>query len=229
MTLFLTRAFLFVLLPLLVAAGHLLFDRRTNTRDRRIEVFLIYLFALSVAGSGIGGFISHFFLSNAVAESIGWQAGSPFQLEIAFANLALGVLGFAAVGRRDGFREATVIAATIFSVGAALVHIMDLAESGNLAPGNTLQNLNNLLRPALLIGFLVASRRAEHSPDSEVTTLAFAHWHSTRAQAAGWLTGLAATGFGVGYATNLLIPMTIAGVVAGCLMVTVLVRRERAD
>jgi hypothetical protein len=37
----------------------------------------------------------------------------------------------------------------------------------------------------------------------------------TRAQAAGWLTGFVATGFGVGFAVDLLIPLTIVGIVAG--------------
>ena len=126
---------------------------------------------------------SPLFLSDVVAESIGWQASNPFQLEIAFANLVLGVLGMVAVGRRDGFREATVIAVTVFSLGATVVHIMDIAAAGNLAPGNTLQNAINLARAALLIGFLAASRRAESSPDSEAGSAAFARWRVPLLQA----------------------------------------------
>ena len=34
------------------------------------------------------------------------RAGNPFQLEVGFANLAVGILGIVAMGRRDGFREA---------------------------------------------------------------------------------------------------------------------------
>ncbi|MGH2774184.1 MAG: DUF6790 family protein [Actinomycetota bacterium] len=60
--------------------------------------------------SGLSGFFGHVFTPDAVAESIDWPKGSPFQQEIGFANLALGVLGLIAAGRRDGFREATVIA-----------------------------------------------------------------------------------------------------------------------
>jgi Family of unknown function (DUF6790) len=37
-----------------------------------------------------------------VAESIGWPAGNPFQLEVGVANLAVGILGIVAMGRRDG-------------------------------------------------------------------------------------------------------------------------------
>jgi len=229
MTVFLIRIFIFTMLPVLVASGHLLFDKQTNTRERKIEIFLIYLFALGVAGSGIGGFISHFFISDQIAEAVGWPAGNPFQLEIAFANLAIGLLGLVATGRRDGFREATVIAATVFSFGATVVHIMDLAETGNLAPGNTLQNVNNLLKPMLLIIFLVASRRAERQPGSEALSVAYARWQGTRAQAAGWLTGAVASGFGVGYMVDLLIPFTVVGIVAGCILVVLTVTRGRPE
>jgi hypothetical protein len=100
-----------------------------------LEIFLLYLFGVGVAGSGIGGFFGHFFISDSVAESIGWPTGNPFQLEVGFANLAVGILGIVAMGRRDGFREATVVAVTVFGVGATVVHVMDVIESGNLAPG----------------------------------------------------------------------------------------------
>jgi hypothetical protein len=42
-----------------------------------------------------------------------------------------------------------------------------------LAPGNALHNVMNVAGPALLIGFLAASRRAKQSPDSEANTVAF--------------------------------------------------------
>jgi len=46
-----------------------------------------------------------------------------------------------------------VIAVTVFGVGATIVHVSDIIQTGNLAPGNTIQNVGNLLKPALLIGF----------------------------------------------------------------------------
>ena len=174
------RIFLYSILPLIIAACHIGLDKSGRSRERSLEIFLLYLFGVGVAGSGIGGFFAHFFLSESVAESIGWPTGSPFQLEVAFANLTVGVLGIVAVGRRDGFREATVIAVTIFGVGATIVHVMDIIETGNLAPGNTIQNIGNLLKPALLIGFLAASRRAERSPDSEAHTSGFDTRHGPR-------------------------------------------------
>ena len=57
-------------------------------------------------------------------------------------------------------------------------------------------------------------------------TEAFARWQGTRAQAAGRLTAIVATRFGVGYAVDLLIPVTIAGIVIDCGMVILAVTGE---
>jgi hypothetical protein len=64
------RVFSFSILPVIIAAGHLGLDRSSRSRERRLEI-LLYLFGVGVAGSGIGGFFGHFFMSDSVAESIG--------------------------------------------------------------------------------------------------------------------------------------------------------------
>jgi 4-amino-4-deoxy-L-arabinose transferase-like glycosyltransferase len=190
-----------------------------------LELFLLHLFGVGVAGSGIGGFFGHVFISDPVAESIGWPTGNPFQLEVGMANLAVGILGIVAMGRRDGFREATVIAATVLGVGATLVHAMDVIESGNLAPGNTIQNISNLLRPALLIGFLAASRRAERSPASQAHTAGFDRWREPRTRAAGLMTGSVAAGFGAGFAIELPLIGTLVGTLVGAALAALVVAR----
>jgi hypothetical protein len=196
---FLTRTFLFTVLPVVLGAGVTLFDPSARGRLRKAEAMLIPLFIIGVAGSGIGGFIAHVFISDDIADSIGWDAGSPFQLEVGFANLAIGLLGALAAERHDGFREATVIAATVFAVGATFVHVRDILETGNLAPGNTIQNVPNLLRPALLIFFLRHSRRAGlPSGDGR----AFDDWRApiVRASVVGVI--IVSTAFAVGFATD---------------------------
>ncbi len=220
------RVFIYSILPLIIAVGHLGLDKSSRSRERKLEVFLLYLFGVGVAGSGIGGFFGHFFISDSVAESIGWPTGNPFQLEVGFANLAVGILGILAMGRRDGFREATVIAVTVFGVGATIVHTRDIIETGNLAPGNTLQNVSNLLKPALLIGFLAASRRAEHSPNSEVHTLRFNTWRGPRIEAAGLITGSVAAGFSVGFAIDQPLIGTLLGTLAGAGLAAFVIARS---
>lgn len=224
-SIFVLRIFLFTLLPLLVAGVQIWLDKSSRSRVRKNEVVLMYLFGLGVAGSGIGGFFSHFFLSDTVAESIGWPTGSPFQLEIAFANLATGILGVVAVGRRDGFREATVIAVTVFGVGASIVHAMDIIETSNLAPGNTIQNFSNLVRPALLIIYLTASRRADREPGSEAYMASFDRWRQPRGQAVGVFTAIVATGFGIGFIVGQPLLITGLGLIIGLALVFVIVSR----
>ena len=63
------RVFSFSILPVIIAVGHLSLDRSSRPRERRLEIFLLYLFGIGVAGSGIGGFFGHVFLSDQVAES----------------------------------------------------------------------------------------------------------------------------------------------------------------
>jgi hypothetical protein len=94
---------------------------KPRTKDRDLLAVSLWY---RCGGSGIGGLFGHVFISDSVAESIGWPTGNPFQLEVGFANLAIGILGIIAMGRRDGFREATVIAVTGFLVGATIVHVV---------------------------------------------------------------------------------------------------------
>ena len=220
------RIFIYSILPLLIAVGHVALDKTARSRERRLEIFLLYLFGVGVAGSGIGGFFGHVFLSETVTESIGWPTGNPFQYEVGFANLALGVLGIVAVGRRDGFREATVIAVTIFGLGATIVHVRDIIETGNLAPGNTIQNIGNLLKPALLIGFLVASRRVERSLNAEGHASAFDIWRGPRILAAALTTGSVAAGFSVGFAIDQPVIGTLFGILVGAGLAALVIARS---
>jgi hypothetical protein len=44
------RVFSFSILPVIIAAGHLGLDRSSRSRERRLEIFLLYLFGVGVAG-----------------------------------------------------------------------------------------------------------------------------------------------------------------------------------
>ncbi len=133
-----------------------------------------------------------------------------------------------AATRRDGFREATVIAITVVGVGATLVHLLDIVLHGNLAPGNTWQNVANLARPALLIGLLRASRRADAQLGPPDLLPHFDRWQTGHAQAAGWMAGIVATGFGIGFAFDLPLWGTVVGMVVAALVMHRLFRRIQA-
>jgi hypothetical protein len=79
------------------------------SKDRIVEIFLLSFLVLSVGIGSIWAFIGHAFLSAQVAANIGWAPGSPFRLEVAFANLSIGVLGILCYWIRGNFWTATVI------------------------------------------------------------------------------------------------------------------------
>lgn len=222
-----SRVLAFSVLPLLLAALHVRLDAGASDRLRKAEVYLVYLFLLGVAASGLSGFFGHVFAADAVAESIGWPTGSPFQQEMGFANLALGVLGLVAAARRDGFREATVIAVAVVGVGATVVHVDDIVENGNLAAGNSIQNIGNLLKPAVLIAALVVSRRAEPVPEA----LSFDRWRMPVVGAAGTVTAVVGTGFAIGFSIDLVVLSTLLAAVlaAGIVAWSATARRPGAD
>lgn len=210
--LFLVRIFAYSLLPLLLATGHMLLDRQARTTARRIELIIIYLLAISVGANGLSGAFGHLFLSDLVAEGVGWATGSPFQLEMGYANLLVGVLGLMAIGRRDGFRTAAIIATTIIGFGATMVHLQDIVAHGNLAPGNTIQNIGNLLDPILLIGLTWWSSRLT-TTDAE--TSSFLQWQAGQQPIAGMTAAGIGMGFGIGYAVGGLFLWTLIGALFG--------------
>lgn len=192
------RFFAYFIFPLTCAFFYLLGDK--SRLARKLEVYFIFLLGIGVAGSGIGNFISHFFLSDLVAQSIGWPAGSPFQKEVAFSNLAIGVLGLIAISKRDGFRLATIIALSIFSFGATIIHIMDMIENHNWAPGNTVQNFLNIGKPVLLI-FLYRKLLKEQS-DQLSFLEGFVQQNKKTGILIGIVTMIIATALAVSYAVG---------------------------
>jgi hypothetical protein len=85
---------------------------------------------------GLYSFIGHWFISDKVAESIGWPKNNPFQKEIAFTNLAFGCLGICCIWFGKEFWMATAIGYSIFLLGAAVVHIIEIIKEKNLNIGN---------------------------------------------------------------------------------------------
>ncbi|HYB58931.1 MAG TPA: DUF6790 family protein [Candidatus Acidoferrales bacterium] len=151
---------MFILVSVIVATIYLLIDKLPRTKHRIIEVFLLSFLVISIGIASLIGFVGHVFFADSTAVSIGWPAGSPFQQEVAFANLAIGILGITCVWLRGNYWVATVIAATIFLWGDAYVHIMDIVVRGNYAPGNAGGALyNDILVPLIAIVLLAAYAR----------------------------------------------------------------------
>ena len=104
-------------------------------------------------------FIGHTVFASSTAASIGWPAGNPFQTEVAVANLAVGCLGVLCYWLKDNFWVATVIANSIFQLGAAVVHINQIVVAHNYQPNNAgIVLYTDILVPLILIALLISQR-----------------------------------------------------------------------
>lgn len=152
-------AYIFFIITIIGAFLHLLLSKKPKTKNRAIEIFLLWFLVVIVGIGSIWAFIGHTVLANQIAAMIGWPAGNPFQLEVAVANLSYGILGILCLKFRDNFWIATVIAVSTFYLGAACIHIMNMVQYGNYAPGNAGFALYiDIIIPIVLICLLVAYR-----------------------------------------------------------------------
>lgn len=99
-------------------------------------IFLLYIIVLNIGIAGLYSFLGHAFFPDKIAEEIGWQTGSPFQFEVAIANLSFGVLGILSMFIRGKFWAAVVTGNSIFLWGAAYGHFVQIAK-GNHSPYNS--------------------------------------------------------------------------------------------
>jgi hypothetical protein len=77
-------------------------------------------------------------MSSSVIRQQNLSAGkqSPFQAEVGFASLGIGIAGVIAYKASLPFRFATLIPPAVFSLGAAGGHIYQMIAAGNFSPGN---------------------------------------------------------------------------------------------
>lgn len=143
-----TFPLLFMLVP---ALGALLSCRRRSPGRTATEIWQRWW---AVGALGVGSlWITLSFLAapTGMADAIGF-AHSPFQFEIAFANLGLAVLGFRGASASPRERLTTGLVAAAFLWGAAIGHVFQWFANGDHAAGNTGGILaNDILIPAVMI------------------------------------------------------------------------------
>ena len=146
-----------LVLGIVVSASIHLARKRTLDRRDRFEVVAMY--AIGIMGfGGITSFFAHTIWADEVARSIGWATGSPFQTEVAGANLAIGILGYLGFFRKD-FWLPFLIAKFAFSWTAGVTHIIDIANHGNFAVNNAGPILYwDFLAPVALLVLYVMQR-----------------------------------------------------------------------
>ena len=104
--------------------------------DRVVRICLLHLLTIQWGLGGVWLAIPHIVVPDTIAGYIGWDPGSPFQVELGFASLGISLLGILAFWFRGKFWIAPVVAQSTFLLGAATVHIQDVLINDNLNPGN---------------------------------------------------------------------------------------------
>jgi len=125
------------------------------------DQLLRYILLFPVGIMGLWAFTGHVFLAERTAASIGW-ATSPFQFEVGMANLGVGLAGvIGAFVASPGFRAAVGVVTIGFLGGAGVGHIVQMAETGNMAAGNAGPILyTDFLTPLAVLGLLLLQRMA---------------------------------------------------------------------
>jgi hypothetical protein len=127
--------------------------------DDKKEGYLSYLFLFTVGITGIWGFIMHAFFPSIADKFIGWIY-SPFEFEVAMANLGMGITGLFAFRAGYSFRLAIILFVSCFSWGAAIGHLYQMLAHHNFAAGNAgLIFYTDIIIPLLLWLLLPFSRK----------------------------------------------------------------------
>jgi len=136
-------------------------DRGLSPR-RVVRISLLYLLSVQWGFGAAFTAIPHILYADQVAGFIGWPAGSPFQLELGFASLGISLLGILAIWLRGWFWLAPVLSQSVFLLGAAYVHVVDIVAHGNVSPGNAGPILfYDIVVPIIAVGLFVVYARQE--------------------------------------------------------------------
>lgn len=149
--------FALILFVISIAGAGLTIAVRKLKGVARIDMFASWLLACSIGLGGLWAFIGHAFFPARVAASIGW-ATSPFQWEIAMANLSIGVLGLLSIIFRGTFRLAVAVCCSIYLLGCAVGHIHQAVAAGNFAVNNIgpILWIGDIVSPLLVLALVVA-------------------------------------------------------------------------
>jgi len=117
-------------------AFHLYSTRNTNRKESVVEIITIYVIGLSGWFGMMSGLFGHIIYADEVASSIGWPLYSGFQMELGFASIGIGLIGFLSFWNRTYWLP-SIIMRLIFGWGAGFTHILHMVQDNNFSPSNT--------------------------------------------------------------------------------------------
>ncbi len=143
-------------------AGFLSLGNKPKPRTANVvaEALLSYYMLFAIGINNLVNFVFHVFFGDMAARFIGWEQ-SPFQAEVGFASLGIGIVGVLAFRAGLPFRVAAFIPPAVFSLGAAGGHIYQMIVEHNYSPGNVgLVLPTDIILPA--VGFVLLYLSYKH-------------------------------------------------------------------
>jgi hypothetical protein len=108
---------------------------RPPTAPAVVEKLFFWFIFFSIGAAYVYNGVFHIVWHEAAARFIGW-ADTPFQIELGFASLGLGLVGVIAPWKSFHMRLAAILPVASFLWGAAGIHVHSMVAAGNFAPGN---------------------------------------------------------------------------------------------
>ncbi len=125
-----------IIVTIISITVHLFATRNKERRETTLEIITIYTIGLAGWFGIMSGLFGHIIYADEVAAGIGWPLNSGFQMELAFAAIGIGLIGFFGFWNRS-FWLPFIIAKTTFMWGAGVTHILHMVQHDNFSPSNT--------------------------------------------------------------------------------------------
>ena len=162
------NVYLQIIVTIVSIAVHLFSTRNKKRAEFALELIALYTIGLAGWFSITSGVFGHIIYADEVAGSIGWPLHSGFQMELAFAAIGIGIVGFVGFWNRS-FWLPFIIAKTSFMLGAGITHIIHMVQDQNFSPSNTGIVLYwDFLLPMILIVLYLFYRREQNALERSV-------------------------------------------------------------
>ena len=125
-----------IVVTIISMAVHLFNTRNKEPKETSLEIIAIYTFGLSGWFTIMSGLFGHLLYADEVATGIGWPLKSGFQMELGFASIGIGIVGFLGFWNR-AYWLPFIIMKFIFGWGAGYTHILHMVQHNNFSPSNT--------------------------------------------------------------------------------------------
>jgi len=130
------NVYLQIAVTIISIAVHLLSTRNKERQESTVEIIAIYTIGLAGWFTIMSGLFGHIIYADQVAAGIGWPLNSGFQMELGFAAIGIGLVGFLGFWVRS-FWLPFIITKSTFMWGAGWTHIIHMIQHGNFSPSNT--------------------------------------------------------------------------------------------